>query len=93
MPKPHQKLIVYVHLHSDTENYPGRATPQLAFRDEGALLCALGWHVTMSESLKQFSKARCQDLIARHHADSCRVPTRQLASPDERTSTLSVHEL
>jgi hypothetical protein len=58
MPKPHQNLTVYLHLHSDSDNFPGRAPPQPAFRDEGALFCALGWHVSTSETLKQFRKAR-----------------------------------
>jgi hypothetical protein len=58
LPTPCQNLLVYIHLHSNSDHYPGQALLQPNFRDEGALFCALGWYVTTNETLRQFSKAR-----------------------------------
>ena len=58
LPTPCQNLLVYVHLHSNSDHYPGQAPLQPIFSDEGALFCALGWYVTTNETLRQFSKAR-----------------------------------
>ena len=59
VPQPHQNLLVYIHLHSNSDHYPGHAPLQPNFRDEGALFCALGWYVTTTnETLRQFGKAR-----------------------------------
>jgi hypothetical protein len=49
---------VYIHLHSNSDHYPGHAPLQPNFRDEGALFCALGRYVTTNETLRQFGKAR-----------------------------------
>ena len=57
-PTPCQNLLVYVHLHSNSDHYPGQAPLQPNFRDEAALFCALGWYVTTNETLRQFSKDR-----------------------------------
>ena len=43
-PTPRYNLIVCLHPHSNSD--------QPSFRDEGALFCALGWHVTTSETLR-----------------------------------------
>jgi hypothetical protein len=58
VPQPHHNLLVYIHLHSNSDHYPGNAPLQPDFRDEGALFCALGWYVTTNETLRQFGKAR-----------------------------------
>jgi hypothetical protein len=58
VPQPHHNLLVYIHLHSNSDHYPGNAPLQPNFRDEGALFCALGWYVTRNETLRQFGKAR-----------------------------------
>jgi hypothetical protein len=58
VPQPHHNLLVYIHLHSNSDHYPGNAPLQPNFRDEGALFCALGWYVTTNETLRQFGKAR-----------------------------------
>jgi hypothetical protein len=58
VPQPHHNLLVYIHLHSSSDHYPGNAPLQPNFRDEGALFCALGWYVTRNETLRQFCKAR-----------------------------------
>jgi hypothetical protein len=58
MPQPHHNLLVYIHLHSNSDHYPGNAPLQPNFRDEGALFCALGWYVTTNETLRQSGKAR-----------------------------------
>jgi hypothetical protein len=56
--QPHQNLLVYIHLHSNSDHYPRHAPLQPTFSDEGALFCALGWYVTRNEILRQFGKAR-----------------------------------
>ena len=58
LPQPHHNLLVYIHLHSNSDHYPGHAPLQPRFSDEGALFCALGWYVTRNETLRQFGKAR-----------------------------------
>jgi hypothetical protein len=60
VPQSHHNLLVYIHLHSYSDHYPGNAPLQPNFRDEGALFCALGWYVTTNESLRQFVKARTE---------------------------------
>jgi hypothetical protein len=52
------RLLLYVHLLSDADNFAGRARSQPPFRDEAPLFCALGWYVTTNETLRHFSKAR-----------------------------------
>ena len=52
------RLLVYLHLHSDADNYAGRERGQPPFRHEAALFCALGWYVHSNETLRQFGKAR-----------------------------------
>jgi hypothetical protein len=37
VPQPHQNLLVYIHLHSNSDHYPGHAPLQPNFRDEGAM--------------------------------------------------------
>jgi hypothetical protein len=37
VPQPHQNLLVYIHLHSNSDHYPGHAPLQPNFRAEGAL--------------------------------------------------------
>ena len=58
LPTPCQNLLVYIHLYSNSDHFPGQAPLQPNFHDEGALFCALGWYVTTNEIHRQFSKAR-----------------------------------
>jgi hypothetical protein len=60
-------LLVYLHLHSYSDNYAGNARNQPAFRDEAALFCALGWYVRGNETLRQFAKARIDVRLGNHH--------------------------
>ena len=60
-------LLVYLHLHSYSDNYSGNVRNQPAFRDEAALFCALGWYVRGNETLRQFSKARIDVRLGNHH--------------------------
>ena len=58
LPTPCENLLVYIHLHSNSDHYPGHAPPKPNFQDEGALFCTLGWYVTTNEALRQCSKGR-----------------------------------
>ena len=67
-------LLVYLHLHSYSDNYAGNVRNQPAFRDEAALFCALGWYVRDNETLHQFSKARIDVRLCNHHLICRRHP-------------------
>jgi hypothetical protein len=60
-------LLVYLHLHSDADNYAGNDRSQPSFRDESALFCSLGWYVHTNETLRQFSKARDDVKLGKHN--------------------------
>ena len=61
------RLLVYLHLHSDADNYAGNERGQPPFRDEAALFCALGWYVHINETLRQFGKARDDVKLGKHN--------------------------
>ena len=61
------RLLVYLHLHSDADNYAGRERSQPPFRHGAALFCALGWYVHTNETLRQFGKARIDVRLGRHN--------------------------
>ena len=60
-------LLVYLHLHSYSDNYADNVRNQPAIRDEAALFCALGWYVRSNETLRQFSKSRIDVRLGNHH--------------------------